>query len=334
MKQYLRPIYSLVVVNLLVISTVHAQSSYSRKVAEKPSSTEITAKAGSTFAEKKLHRQLHRTFKRYAEALGTEIFGQEEFLRMVGRAESNSIFRKALLDDYLLDLQDEVAAKMQNADSRAVREAVKAVEGDFNRTRKRQGGEQLLLQQYVLQETEVFNRDLDNLYREMILELESKGHFELARLFIDLKARGTQSNPKDDFSALLSIAKENVAHLELDQRIQNAGGIDAFKQELKIERKQQLNWKCVNAKIAVSAALVPLTATTLFLGYNAVPLVAGYVTLKTTGSMVGSYAMLRLTSSAVRKVIKGCYREIHTRESIDGLMELPETGPTEENKSK
>jgi hypothetical protein len=334
MKQYLRPIFSLVVANLLITSTVHAQSSYSRKVEAKPSNTEITAKAGSTFAEKKLHRQLHRTFKRYAEALGTEVFGQEEFLRMAGRAENNAMLRKDLLDDYLMVLQDEVASKMENADSRTVREAMKSLEDDFNRTRKQRGGEQRLLDQYVLQETQNFNRDLDQLYRDMILELESKGHFELARLFIDLKARGTQSNPKDDFSALMSIAKENVAHLELDQRIQNAGGIDAFKQELKIERKQQLNWKCVNAKIAVSAALVPLTATTMFLGYHAAPLVAGYLTLKTTGSMIGSYGMLKLTSAAVKKVIKGCYREIHTRESIDGLMELPETGPTEEANTK
>ncbi len=330
----LRPLFNFVVIILTISSNAHAQSSYSRKVEAMPSGAEIMVKTDLTFAEKKLHRQLHRVFKKYAEALGTEILGQEEFLRTAGRAESNSIFRKALLDNYLADLQDEVAMKMVNADSRTVREAMQTVEDDFNRNKRRHGGEQLLLKQYVLQETENFNQDLDTLYREMILELESKGHFELARLFIDLKTGVSKSNPKDEFVALMSIAEENVAHLELDQRIQRGGGIETFQQELKNERKRQMVWKCMNAKIAVSAALVPLTATTLFLGYNAAPLVAGYLTLKTAGSMVGSYGMLKLTSLAVKKVIKGCYREIHTRESIDGLMELPETGPTEETISK
>ena len=326
--------FSLVFAMVSFASNGFAQSSYSRKVEAKPSSTVITAKAGSTFAEKKLHRQLHRVFKRYAEALGTEVFGQEEFLRMAGRAETNSMLRKTLLEDYLMQLQDEVVQKLGDADSATVRQAMKTVEDDFNHSKKLPGGELRLLNLYVEQESQNFNRDLDALYRDMILELESKGQFELARLFIDLKSRAEQTNPKDAFTELMSIAKENVAHLDLDQRIQEAGGIDAFQHAIKNERKQQLNWKCVNAKIAVSAALIPLTATTMFLGYHAVPIVAGYLTLKTAGSLVGSYGMLRLTSSAVKKVIRGCYREKHTRESIDGLMDLPETFPIEKPEIK
>ncbi len=326
--------FSLVFAMVSFASNGFAQSSYSRKVEAKSSSTVITAKAGSTFAEKKLHRQLHRVFKRYAEALGTEVFGQEEFLRMAGRAETNSMLRKTLLDDYLMVLQDEAVEKLADADSATVRLTIKTVEDDFNRTKRTPGGELRLLKQYVELESQNFNRDVDALYRDMILELESKGHFEFARLFMDLMAKAEETNPQESFTELMSIAKENIAHLELDQRIQNAGGIEVFQNEQKNERQEQINWKCVNAKIAVSAALVPLTATTMFLGYHAAPIVAGYVTLKTAGSLIGSYGMLRLTSTAVKKVIRGCYREKHTRESIDGLIKQTETNSTEKPKTE
>jgi len=87
-----------------------------------------------------------------------------------------------------------------------------------------------------------------------------------------------------------------------------------------MERKENLIWKCVAGKVAVSASLAPLAAITMFLGYNAAPIVAGYVTLKTSASMVGAFAFLRLDATAIKKVIRGCYREKHARDSIDGLI--------------
>jgi hypothetical protein len=274
-----------------------------------------------SLSERRFHRQLTKQVNKYSKELEVVLADYDDFLNSLSLASKSTNQRQIMIAEYLLYLEDDLQENIKaNPNDHSIKD-FNSLKHEISVSKGNKAKEMLILESYKAYRADLLNQELDVFYREMIVEIEQHGHFEIAQALIDSKAKLNQTLVKEAVIEFFSDSSVRSAHALLDDQIDQAGGVDSFKQLHRKQKKSNRKWSCVAAKITAGALVLPLTAVTLQMGILSAPLFFGTVTAKSVLSLGGAAGGTMLNASFIRKLISGCYREKHNSETIVGFIQ-------------
>ena len=268
--------------------------------------------------EYKLHRQLDKHFDKFAGFMEDDLEQYDYLMYRLSFTDKVDAVRSHVVRDYENYLK-EWSDRNEEKDQKRVNELLV----EFANEKSTKEGQLKLINRYRELLSEDLVLVLDAFYRQMILEIEAHGNYELANVMMESKKSIKSSDVRAALNEFFSNDHIDETHNILHDRVVQVGGSKAMKDSIRQEKRKNKKWGCVAAKVLAGVAVAPLTALTLESAILAAPILVGNLTWFTAGAAATSVGSAIGFRASLRQLLTGCHREKHTFENIDGFAIQP-----------